>query len=215
MWKILTAQIQEKIYYSKTSHGLFPDEQKGCRKGSRGTAELLFIDQHILNESKTRRKNLAMAWIDYKKAYDMLPQSWILHCLKMYKISHEVINFIEQTMKIWRVELTAGGKSIAETMIQRGIFQGGALSPLLLIIAMMPLNHILRKCTAGYKLSRLQKKINHLMYMDDIKLFAKNERELETLIHAVRIYSQDIGMEFGMENVPCSSWKVENDIWLT
>ena len=37
------------------------------------------------------------------------------------------------------------------------------------------------------------------MYMDDIKLFAKNEKELETLIHAVRIYSQDIGMEFGRE----------------
>ena len=35
--------------------------------------------------------------------------------------------------------------------------------------------------------------------MDDIKLFAKNEKELETLIHAVRIYSQDIGMEFGTE----------------
>ena len=37
------------------------------------------------------------------------------------------------------------------------------------------------------------------MYMDDIKLFAKNEKELETLIHAVRIYSQDIGIEFGKE----------------
>ena len=35
--------------------------------------------------------------------------------------------------------------------------------------------------------------------MDDIKLFAKNERELETLIHAVRIYSQDIGIKFGIE----------------
>ena len=37
------------------------------------------------------------------------------------------------------------------------------------------------------------------MYMDDIKLFAKNERELETLIQTVRIYSQDIGKEFGIE----------------
>ena len=44
--------------------------------------------------------------------------------------------------------------------------------------------------------SRLQEKIHHLMYMDDIKLFAKNEKELETLIHAVRVNSQDIGMEF-------------------
>ena len=62
---------------------------------------------------------------------------------------------------------------------------------------MMLLNHILRKCTAGYKLSRSQEKINHLMYMDDLKLFAKTEKEMETLIHVVRIYSQDIGMEFG------------------
>ena len=64
---------------------------------------------------------------------------------------------------------------------------------------MIPLNHKLRKCTAGYKLSRSQEKINHLMYMDDIKLFAKNEKELKTLIYTVRIYSHDIGMEFGRE----------------
>ena len=117
----------------------------------------------------------------------------------MYKISHEVINFIEKTMKTWRVELTARGRNLAEAQIQRGIFQGDVLSPLRFRIAIMPLNHILRKCTAGYKLNKSQEKINHLIYMDDIKLFAKNEKELETQIHAVRIYSQDIGMEFSIE----------------
>ena len=178
---------------------MFHEKQEGCRKGSRGTAELLYIDQHTQNESKTRRKNLGMAWIEYKKAYDIILQSWIINCLKMYKISDAVINFIKKTMETWRVELTGGGRNLAEAKIQRGIFQGDVLSPLLFIIAMMSLNHILRKCTAGYKLSRSQEKINHLMYMDDIKLFAKNEKEQETLIHAVRIYSQDIGMEFVIE----------------
>ena len=110
MWKILTAQIREEIYYSLTRRELFRDEEKGCRKGPRGTAELLYSDQHTLNENKNGRKNLAMAWIDYKKAYDMVPQSWIINCLKMYKISHEIINFIEKNMKNWRVELTAGGE---------------------------------------------------------------------------------------------------------
>ena len=38
------------------------------------------------------------------------------------------------------------------------------------------------------------------MYIDDIKQFAKNEKERVTLIPAVRIYSQGIGMEFGIEN---------------
>ena len=73
--------------------------------------------------------------------------------------------------------MTAGGRRLAEANIQRGIFQGDALSPLLFIIAMMPLNQILRKCTAGYKLSRSQEKVNHLMYMDDIKLFAKRKKK--------------------------------------
>ena len=89
-------------------------------------------------------------------------------------------------MKTWKVELTAGGRNLAEEMIQRGIFQD-VLSSLLIIITMMPLNDIPRKCTARYKLSRSQEKVNHLIYMDDIKLFPKNEKELETLIHAVRI----------------------------
>ena len=141
-WKILTAQISEELYYSFTSRGLFPEEQKGCRKGSRGIAELLYIDQHILNESKTRWKNLAMAWIEYNKAYDMVLRMWLINCLKMYKVLHEVINFLEKTRKTWRVELTAGGRSLAEAKIQRGIFQGDALSTLLFVIAMMPLDHI-------------------------------------------------------------------------
>ena len=89
-----------------------------------------------------------MTCIDCKKAYDIIQESWIINCLKMYKISDEVINFIKKKpMKTWREESTAGGKKLAEAKIQRGIFQGDALLPLLSIIAMIPLNHIFRKCT--------------------------------------------------------------------
>ena len=44
------------------------------------------------------------------------------------------------------------------------------------------------------KTCKSPEKTSHLIYMDEIKLFAKNEKELKTLI-----YSQDIGMEFGIE----------------
>ena len=64
---------------------------------------------------------------------------------------------------------------------------------------MMPLNHILRKCIDRYKLSRSKENINHLMNMDDIKLLAKNEKQLEILLHAVRIYVQDKRIEIGRE----------------
>ena len=54
-----------------------------------------------------------MAWIDYKKAYYMVPKSWILHCLKMYKMPEQVIQFIDKTMDTWKVELTSKEKSLA------------------------------------------------------------------------------------------------------
>ena len=81
----------------------------------------------------------------------------------MYKISDEVIKFIEKITETNRVELTAGS-SLVEAKIQRAIFQGDALSPLLFIITMMLIDHIFGKYTAGYKLSRSQEKINHLMF---------------------------------------------------
>ena len=102
-------------------------------------------------------------------------------------------------MKNLKVEMTAGGKSLAEVKTQGGIFQRNVLSPLLFVIAIMPINHLLRKCTGEYKLSKSRETINYPFYMDDIKLFAKNEKELETLIYVVMIGGQDIGMEFGIE----------------
>ena len=66
--------------------------------------------------------------------------------------------------------------------IQRGIFQGDAVSRLLFLMAMMPLSHKLKISISGKKLTKLQENINHQMYMDNIKLFAQNEKELETQI---------------------------------
>ena len=154
MWKILTVQIRVEIYDSIISRWFFPVEQKGCCKWTRGIGELMYIDQHILNKSKTRWKNQVMAGIDYKKAYGMVPQRWIINCLKMYKISDEVKKFIEKSMRTWRVELTAGGRSFAEAKIQSGIFLGDTLSRLLFVIAMVPLKDILRKYTGRCKKSR-------------------------------------------------------------
>ena len=49
------------------------------------------------------------------------------------------------------------------------------------------------------------------MYMDDIKLFAKNEKELEILIQAATIYSENIGMEFGIEKCTMLVMKMRNN----
>ena len=42
------------------------------------------------------------------------------------------------------------------------------------------------------------KKINHLLFMDDLKLYSRSEKGLNSLVQTVRVFSDDIGMEFGI-----------------
>ena len=39
---------------------------------------------------KTRKRNISMTWIDYKKAYDMVPLSWIIDCLETVGINEKI-----------------------------------------------------------------------------------------------------------------------------
>ena len=50
MWKLLTGVIAGQIYAHLDQEKLLPEEQKGCRKGSRGTTDLLYIDRAVIRE---------------------------------------------------------------------------------------------------------------------------------------------------------------------
>ena len=128
---------------------LLPEEQQGCRRKSRGTKDQLLIDKTILKDCRKRRTNLAMAWIDYRKAYDFVPHSWILECLDMLGIADNVRSFLEKTMKKWKLLLNSNGSNLCEIDVNRGIFQGDRLSPLIFVILMIHLSLLLRKVKAS------------------------------------------------------------------
>ena len=81
--------------------------------------------------------------------------------------------------------------------IKNGIFQGDSLSPLLFCLALAPLSNLLNKTNMGYTV--YEERLNHLFYMDDLKFYAKNDEKLEGLFHTVKMFSDDIDMEFGSD----------------
>ena len=85
---------------------------------------------------------------------------------------------------------------MAKVNIMRGIFQGDSVSPLLFVICMILLTHVLRKTKARQTFGR--EKINHLLLMDDLKLYGKSENEIKGLVSTVEVSRQDKGMEFGI-----------------
>ena len=114
----------------------------------------------VLRDCKKRHTNLAMAWIDYKKAYNMVPHSWIIECLEMFGIANIVQDFLNHSMKSWKLD------------IKRGIFQGNRFSPLF-VLCIVSLTLLLRRAKAGYEWSYKRFKLNHLLFMDDLMLLPK------------------------------------------
>ena len=72
------------------------------------------------------------------------------------------------------------------------------MPPLLFVICMMPLTQILRNLKSAYTLKNGEK-LNHLLFMNDLKIFAKSKREINGLVSTVKILSSDIEMKFGIK----------------
>ena len=97
---------------------MLPEEQKGCRKGSRGTNDLLYIDRTVIKVVKSRNKNLEMAWIDYKKAYDIVPHSWIRECLNLFGVAENINSLLVTSMDKWKVILCSENSELGEAEIK-------------------------------------------------------------------------------------------------
>jgi len=111
---------------NNNNNNLLPKEQKGCSRGTKGCKDQLLISKAILRECKSRKKSLSMAWIDYQKAFDRVPHSWIIKSLELIGINNKVIAFTKKAMTYWRTRVRLHAENeLMETediKIQCGIF---------------------------------------------------------------------------------------------
>ena len=149
LWKLLTGIISDKTYAHLERH-------KGSRRKCQGAKDQLVIDRCILQNCRKTKTNLSVAWVEYKKACNMVPQSWIITTMGMVGLADNIIGLIKQSMNTWKTNLYADGKLLGSVPIRRGIFltishnNGDSFSPLLFVITLLPLTHILRDTEMGY-----------------------------------------------------------------
>jgi hypothetical protein len=59
-------------------------------------------------------------------------------------------------------------------------------------MALIPLTHVLIRSKYGYQVHGTERKISHLLYMDNLKLIGRSEKELRNEIGVVKRISNDI-----------------------
>ena len=208
-YKLLNGIIADSIYSHLDKGNFLEEEQKGCIRDRLGTKDQLLINKTILEDAKRRQRNLSMAWIDYRKAFDSVLHSWISRCLELYKVDDTLRQFITHQMTFRKTDITLnhskGELHIPNVQIKRGIFQGDSLSPLLFCLTIDPLSKLLKKQNIGYNMGKIRgddamkQVISHLLFMDDLKLYADSDENLNKLIQTVHQFSKDIHMDFGLD----------------
>ena len=91
--------------------------------------------------------------------------------------------YLKNSMANWKTELFVYGQSLGQVNMKRGICQGDSLSPLLFVLCMIPLTLLLRQTKAEYQFKGRHEKINHLLYIDDLKLYGKDEAQIDSLVN--------------------------------
>ena len=207
-YKLLTLILTDNIYEHVTENNILPIEQKGVRRKARGCKDHLLLDKIIMEDAKKKGRNLSVMWIDYKKAYDSIPHSWLIAMMRIYKIDERTIRFIIKTMPKWRTKIhlphNEGCLVTGDITFLRGIFQGDTLSPLLFCLALAPIKSILRRANIGYKIGGT--KVSNLLYIDDLKCYAKDDKEMERCRALLEAFSADIGMTFGLKKKCCGTY---------
>ena len=104
-YKILTGQVAKYMREHTVVNEIWDKGQLGAVEGILGTVDQLIIDRCIMEEVKQHHRNLAVAFYDYKKAYDKVYHNWMIRVYKWIGIPRSVIKLFKELMRKWKTRL--------------------------------------------------------------------------------------------------------------
>jgi Reverse transcriptase (RNA-dependent DNA polymerase) len=208
LYKLFTKALTQELTEYVEAMGILSINQMGTVRGAQGAKEQALFNRAINNQHENE---LYTAWIDVQKAFDSVDHEYLIALLDHLRIPDTVKRFIKIAIKKWRLNLFHQGKPLGTAKMEKGILQGDSLSPLLFVLVMEPLSRVLE----DGNLPRIQirtktdeKDLNHLLFIDDIKLYARIKADLERLLEATVNVLQAIGLRI---NVAKSATNYETD----
>ena len=127
-----------------------------------------------------------------------MPHSWLIKSLQLAKVPLAIVTAIERLTKTWSTNayLQTSEKTITTEGIEykRGILQGDALSVILFIPSVNPSSFLLSRVEGGFKITD-SKSLNHIFFVDDLRLLARSLTKAKLLLEIITTFSKDFRSE--------------------
>ena len=63
------------------------------------------MDKAVIKNCKRKKNNLNLAWIDFRKAYGMVPHSWMIKSLELVEAAKNIANLLKKEYEKLEIKL--------------------------------------------------------------------------------------------------------------
>ena len=191
--KVFTAVLNNRLSKFVDKNVILKEEQIGFRPGCRTTDHMFILKSLIDKYIKKSKEKLFVCFVDLKKAFDSIWREGMLLKLLKSGIGGNFYNIIKSMYCEVKctVKTQEGFTSFFKSSI--GVKQGEVLSPMLFNLY---INDILDTFTDGCDPIKIcDRKLNALLYADDLVLISRSEKGLQTCLDNLHSY--------------CNLWKLQ------
>ena len=194
---MFTATLNSRLSFFLEGAGILGEEQAGFREGY-STLDHIFLLHSILNIYFSHRKRLYCAFIDYRKAFDLVDRSSLWSKLMSCGINGKVFRAIHNIYENAKSCVKKDNKLSSFFTCNIGVRQGENLSPLLFAIYLNDFEYFVSRTYDGLDLLATEVRNNCsnddvevflrlyvLLYADDTIVMAEPALDLQQALNAV------------------------------
>jgi len=205
--KVITTRLTNRLDFYQ------PVEQAGFRSGY-GTNDHLQTMRLLIEKHNEYKKNIAIAFVDYEKAFDSVEMWAILNALDECRTDSRYSKILKYIYE----HATSSIRLHEDTQkfsIDRGVRQGDTISPKLFTAALESIFKKLEWSELGVNING--RYLNHLRFADDIVLIAPDLQQLKLMLTELNEESKKVGLKMNwsktkyMTNIPTdTNIKIQN-----
>ena len=194
--KLFTSVLNTRINNYLDDNNLLGQEQAGFRRGY-STIDHIFVLHSLISIYQQQKKKLYVAFVDYKKAFDLVDRSSLWCKLLKHGINGKVLTVIKYMYEIAKSCVSVNNVKSDFFACNVGVRQGENLSPILFALYLNDFeefisgqyNGLTNICNLAnsVEVNRLIKLFT-LLYADDTVVLAESAEELQKALNALKDY---------------------------